>query len=419
MVNRTPPTSRHFEFGLNDGTFGLLALAFFLLGVVMWSALGPNVEKTDFSLTYVGAKLVHDGMAHDLYNIEQQQKLRDSLFRRPSPLFFEHPPFEALILSPLGGLSYTTAYRTWGILNAAILWCLVLFLRPHLPWPGEHLGYICLWVLFAPVIVSLYQGQSSLLVLASYSLAYLFLKIRKDALAGLALGIGLFRFQFVAPFALIFLFRRQWRVLLGLVASALFFALLSFLTVGWTGIATYIRFVLTIASNPQNESYGSAVDMPTIHGLVYAMLGRAMNHVGLNVIVVLLSLGLLGWVARRWRAAVGRSTDLMFATSVAASLVSGSHMFTHDFSPLVVAMFLAAANVSGASVTPRGSRYRFVIWIVLAILWAFPVYFLLVASHRMYLLCPVLLFFIYCVVQLAAELERHPGSDTVPVATGA
>lgn len=416
MFNRTSTTSRRFEFALNDGAFGLLALAIFLLGVVMWSALGPNVEKTDFSLTYVGAKLVHDGMAPGLYTIEQQQKLRDSLFHRPSPLFFEHPPFEALILSPLGALPYKTAYLIWGLVNAAILWCLVLFLRPHLPWPGEHLGYISLWVLFAPVIVSLYQGQTSLLVLASYSIAYLLIKNRKDSLAGLALGLGLFRFQFVVPFALIFLFRKQWRVLLGSVATSLFFALLSFLTVGWSGIATYIRFVLTIASNPQNQSYGSAVDMPTIHGLVYAVLGRAMNHAGLNVIVALLSLGLLGWVAWRWRTADSKSTDLMFAASVAASLVSGSHMFTHDFSPLLLAMFLAAANVSGTSVTPQGSRYRFATLLVLAILWAFPVYFLLVASHRMYLLCPVLLLFIYCVSRISENFE-HTRSDTALVAT--
>ena len=38
--------------------------------------------------------------------------------------------------------------------------------------------------------------------------------------------------------------------------------------------------------------------------------------------------------------------DLMFAAAVTASLLSGFHMFTHDFSPLILAMLVAAGQIS-------------------------------------------------------------------------
>src|SRR5436305_10882163 len=111
--DRTEP--RGFALGLNEATMGLLAAAILLVGAVLWTARGPNVEKTDFSLTYVGAKLVHDGLGNRLYDPAVQTQLRDSLFRQPVPLLFEHPPFEALLISPLAAHSFRTAYLVWGL----------------------------------------------------------------------------------------------------------------------------------------------------------------------------------------------------------------------------------------------------------------------------------------------------------------
>src|SRR5438034_6039504 len=150
-----------FVAGLNDGTLGLAMAAILLATAVIWAAHGPNVEKTDFSLTYVGAKLVHTGFGGRLYDIALQKQTRDTLFQHPSPLFFEHPPFEALLLSPLAALPFRTAYLIWGLFNVAVWVLLIFFLRTHLPWPREELGYLSLWLLFAPLGVALYQGQSS------------------------------------------------------------------------------------------------------------------------------------------------------------------------------------------------------------------------------------------------------------------
>jgi Glycosyltransferase family 87 len=398
--------ARRFTFAFNDGTLGLLAVSVLLFGAALWAVRSPSVEKTDFSLTYVGATIEHEGLGRSLYDITLQKLVRDSLFRHPSPLFFEHPPFEALLFSPLATLPFRTAYAVWALCNATIWLVLIVILRRHLPWPTDDLGYLFFWLLFAPLWVALYQGQSSLLLLALYTITFVKLKFGQEFVAGLALGLGLFKFQFVLPFALIFLFRKKWRFLCGFGTTSIFLVLLSLLAVGWSGFIGYLRFLLAIGSNPQNESFGSAVDMPTIHGLVYASLGQKISHLELNVLVMSLSILLLGLVAWRWTRPYSRASfDLMFAAALAASLVAGSHMFTHDFSPLILAMFLAAAGFSGSAgkalVWPR-----FAMASSLVLFWAFPIYFVFVAWHCLFLMCPVLLLFTWAALRNVQPIGR-------------
>jgi hypothetical protein len=397
MSNSPQYSSSHgFVPGLNDGVLLLAGAAILLFAAVFWTARGPNVEKTDFSLTYVGAKLVHDGMGHDLYDLAIQKHVRDSLFMDPVPLLFEHPPFEAFILSPLADHSFRTAYLIWGCINASVWLALIALLRRFLQWPRENVGYICMWLLFAPLWVALYQGQSSLLLLGFFSLTFVFLKCDMPLMAGGALGLGLLKFQFVLPLVLVLLFCKKWRFIVGFATSAFVLLLLSFAAVGWQGLLSYGRILFAIGSNPQNVSYGSGVDMPTIYGLVYALFGNRLSHAELNVVVALLSLGLLGWVAFQWQSVEtvsNPSFDLMFAAALAASLLSGSHMFTHDFSPLILPLLVVApylkTSCSQAKLPTLVTRFASVLF------WTAPLYFLFVKWHCLYLMAPVLLGFIW------------------------
>jgi glycosyl transferase family 87 len=384
-LGRTTPSS---GVGLNDLTIGVFGAAVLLFGAVLWSANGPHVEKTDFSLTYVGAKIVHNGMGSRLYDIGLQKQVRDATFLHPSPLLFEHPPFEAVLLSPLAALPFRTAYLIWGLLNGSIWLAFMFVLRPYLPSPREDLGYVILWLLFAPLGVALYQGQSSLIVLALYAASLVLLMHSHEFAAGVILGLGLFKFQFILPFALIFLFRKRWRYVLGVAASGVCLTVLSVSVIGWRSIVQYLRFVLVIGKNPQNLSYGSAVDMPTIHGFVYAVIGRVVSPMMLNVIVAGVSIFLLAWIAWNWPDG-DPANPSMYAAAISACLLAGSHMFTHDFSPLILSLFIAAATVHMFS--KRG--WRAVMFSTLIVFWLPPVYFILVGTHLLYLMCPLLTLF--------------------------
>lgn len=400
--NAPPP----FTLGFNDGTLGLLIAAVLLYTAVLWTANGPNVDRTDFSLTYVGAKIVHTGTGGQLYNLELQRELRNSLFHRPVPLFFEHPPFEAWLLSPLAACSFRTAYLVWGLVNATVWLVLIVVLRRYLPWPRESLGYIFFWLLFAPLGVALYQGQSSLLVLASFAMAFRLLKRQKYFSAGIALGFGLLKFQFVLPFALIFLLRRKWRFLGGFALCTSALMLISIAVIGWNGVIGYARFLFAIGTNPQNVSFGSGVDMPTIHGFVFALTGGRLNGLALNVVAAALSIALLARIALRWERAEDHSTfDPTFAAAVAAALLSGSHMFTHDFAPLVIPMFLIAAQISQKKNQSTNYVACLALRSTLVLFWMFPIYFLLVKWHCLFLMAPVLLVFVWAAMKQTEGLQ--------------
>jgi hypothetical protein len=170
-----------------------------------------------------------------------------------------------------------------------------------------------------------------------------------------------------------------------------------------------------VSNNPQNLSYGSAVDMPTIYGFVHAVFSKKIGQTELNLVVALLSLALLVFVARKWGpGAEGGRDDLMFASAIAASLLAGSHMFTHDFSPMLLALFLAGANF------PPRCHYglRSALAATMMLFWSFPIYFFLVARHCLYLMCPILLLFAIAAVLASRHTTQNASTEVQVVTAG-
>ena len=403
------------EIGFNENGAIFLGIAVLLLGAALWAATGPITEKTDFVLTYFGAYMVHQGEGAKLYNVDEQIKVRNSLFKHPNPLIYEHPPFEALLFAPLAGLPFRGAYLIWGIVNATIWLILPYLLRSHAPVPRDLFGYFALWLLFAPLGVALFQGQTSLVLLLVYTVTFLSLKRGRDLRAGWWLGFGLFKFQFVLPFALIFLFRRKWRFLAGFLLSATLLGILSLITVGWQGVLGYFELILNASRMPANQSYGSAVDMPTLYGFMYALLGNRVNLGTLTVAVGVISVFLILLVAWSWsrleRRNSARAFDLMFSAALAVSLMTGLHMFTHDFSPLMLAMFLAAKHFPGQ----ERPAVRLALATALALLWFPPIYFILVAWHGLYMMFHILVAFAVLMFNMARG-TRIPAGGVIALA---
>jgi hypothetical protein len=406
--------ARRIDIGLNENGVVLFGAAILLFGAVCWASFGPLREKTDFSVTYLGARIVRQGDGARLYDLGEQETLKQALYKDKNPLIFEHPPFEALLLSSLAALPYQTAYLLWGLLNALIWLVLPYILRPYAPVPRETLGYFALWFLFAPLGVALFQGQPSLILLLLYTLAYINLKRGRDLRAGLLLGLGLFKFQFVLPFVLIFLLRKKWKLLVGFLASATMLGSLSVIAVGPRGVVSYVGFLLKIASNPHNASFGNAIGMATVGGFVHSVLGHIAGTRTVDFIVGAVSLFLILFTAWRWRRldreGRGDSSDLMFAAAVVVSLVDGFHMFAHDLSPLLLAMLLVAAHFP-----PKGRpALRLALGATLALLWIPGLHFGLLALHCSYLMFPILVVFGVATLRLA----ERPGLVTTQKSLG-
>ena len=401
-----------------EGMFGLVGLTILLVAAVVWTARGPRTEKTDFAFTYMGATILHSGQAERLYDRDFQVQTRDALFVDPNPLLYQHPPFEAFLLSPLAAYSFRTVYLIWGLIGV-VAWVLTLFaLRPYCHWPQQDLAYICLWPLFAPLGVSLFQGQSSLLVLAFIAAGFVLLKKGKEFPAGLCFGLAMFKPQVALPLLLVFLFGKRWAVVAGGAVTSSVLVGLSVVAVGFRGLEQYASFLLNISRTPRDLSSGSAVDMGSIHGFLFAVVGRVIRPSAVSLISVVLSLMLLSFVAKRWKNQ-SQNLDLGFAAAVAASLVAGDHMFTHDFGPLMLAILLVGAQVFANGPIPGETRaVRRGLKSLLAFFWCFPIYFVLVAWHSLFLLAPLLVLFGVLVLLLANEAEGLMPAGTASASMG-
>lgn len=382
-------------------TLALFASGVLLLSVILLVDRPPLNEKTDFSVTYIGTRMVYLGLGPKLYDLSEQEKLKKQLLPDAQPLIFEHPPFEALLLSPLGSLPYKTAYLIWGLVNITLWLFQPFLLRPYFRAPKDDLGYLLLWLLFLPLGATLFEGQSSLVVLLLYSMTYIQLRRGRDLRAGVVFGLALFKFQFAIPFALIMLLRRKWRFMQGFLATAGALGMLSLLAVGWHGILTYIALLVDIAAHPENASYGSVVGMATVGGFVHPIFGKILGHGAASLIVAGVSICLILWTA--WRpgkisfAAEQRASDLMFAAAVIVSLAVSLHMFTYDLSPLLLPMLLVTTHFPER----RNTVLRIVLGTALLLLWMPPIFMLLLARHTVYFWFPVLMLFLIGIFRLA------------------
>jgi hypothetical protein len=403
--------SLSFETGV-----ALVAAALMLLGALYWSAKAPMVQKRDFSVTYLGCLMVHLGMGPKVYDLSEQRKLKASILPNSEPLIFEHPPFEALLLSPLAKLPYRTAYLLWGVINIAIWLILPILLRPYAPVPQDSLAYLGLWLLFAPLGVTLFQGQSSLIVLLLYTFTFIFLKQGRDFRAGMALALALFKFQFAIPMALIFVLRRKWSFIRGFLTMGSILGGLSVFGVGWSGIRNYLHLLTAIVFHPDNSSFGSAAGMVTVEGFVHAIFGETLSRSLVFLIVSGFSGLLILLTAWQWNRPADsqqeRHEDVMFGIAIIVSLVTGFHMFTHDLSPLILALLLMLAHLSDSDGLLRGVLRGCVV-----VLWIPPVYFALLAWHHIYLLFTVLLVLTIGMMRLASlptnTVSNHAGPERI------
>src|SRR5579872_7173936 len=254
----------------------LVALAVLIAGAALWTAREPQVERTDFSVTYLATQILHRGENTDLYDLSEQRRVKATLYRYAEPLIFEHPPFEALLMAPIGRLPYQRAYLAWALMNGMVWLTLPFLLRPYCPRPVDQTAYLAAWIFFAPLGDAFFQGQPSIVLLLIYVLSFVALKRGSEFLSGMLLALGLFKFQFVVPFALIFLFRKRWKFLKGFSLAAVALGLLSLIAVGWRGLAGYTRLLLAIGAHPTDLSYGTTAGMATLMGFAQALLSHAL-----------------------------------------------------------------------------------------------------------------------------------------------
>jgi len=404
MTSDMPPTRREVLTAVG------LAAAFLSSLFLLTAALGA-VGRTDLAVQYTGGWIVGHGDASRLYDLREQEIIERQLFRREHLLPYVHPPFQALLLAPLARLSPVKMYVLLGLINV-LLWLLFQhLLRPYTPVPRNPYRYILLCSLFPPLWIALVQGQSTVLLLVLLSLTFACMKSGQDFLAGIFLGLGLYKFPIVLPFALICLLSRKWKLIGGVAAAASLWGVLSIIAVGPSGLRSYASLLFDIFKNPNDPAYWSMRvwdEMPTARGFFTVLLAGRVPAICINALLAAVSISLILLAAWRWRQEDGsggeHSMGLMFAAALTISQVTALHLYSHDLTLMLLAILL----VIGSSQWLQRSGQRMILLACLVILYAAPLYVLLLKWKAMYVLAAVLVAFALAAISLARKADLPP-----------
>ncbi len=317
-----------------------------------WGAI--KIGFPDFSIFYTAARIVASGQGSQLYSDHLQESVQRSFSPavavRGSMLPYYHPPFEALLFLPLQYLPYLGAYAVWFAINAAAVVAACLVMRRNLPLLAAWPRWLCVLAGFAylPVFIALVQGQDSILVLLSYTLAFAAMRHDRDFAAGAWLGLGLVKYHLILPFVLVLVLARRGKCLAGILTVAAVLAVLSWMAVGWRGLLSYPGYVWHSEHSQKyawNALQGARSDLSLVtnlKGLLFSTL-HGTDLAVIRVLLVILSFAVLTLAYRGWKQGARRGPrglQLAFAALVIATVLVSYHTFTQDLSLILLAMAL-------------------------------------------------------------------------------
>ena len=333
----------------------------------------------DFTAFYTAGKILSRGQGPSLYDRrlqwEIQSEFASTVSIRNGPLPYIRPPFQAVLFLPLAYLSYSHAFLVWlGIKLGLLLYIAFLLSRnsigspllsPWITWP--------LSLAVAPVAMDLLQGQDAILFLLICVLFFVALSRGSGLTAGIWLGLGLFKFHLILPVLAVLLLRKQARLLIGFLATALCLLLISAVLVGWKPLLFYPRYLWNISQTP-GSGVIPAVGMANLRGMM-CMLSQS-PHWLLVADWLYLPLAFFGLTTAIVLWPVRRENRTYFAAGfcfswVVAILVS-FYFSGYDMMLLLLPLFLLARPVGSSGQVPPYDKW--VLAITLGFLLLMPIF---------------------------------------------
>lgn len=291
----------------------------------------------DFIAFYTAAQIIRSH-PEKLYDIPTQRAIQlQWLPQLPMDLHWHYvyPPFFALLLKPLGRLSYLHAYWTWVMVSFLLYVLSIWILASLLPSASSRLRDIFLIAVPAPAFFwCVMSGQTTALSLLLWTLAFYLIKRGKRLLSGMALGLLAYRFQFLIVLAPVFLLKRFWKVILGLSISSLVLVVVGGLAFSFQSYVDYLGAV-RILSERIGEKLHPLPKYVSLYGFFRPLLPDSVA-IGLTILVAVL---LVRWLARMWQGRVvpeQPAFDLQFSMAMTVTLLVMYHSLVYDLLLLAI-----------------------------------------------------------------------------------
>lgn len=289
-----------------------------------------------------------------LYDFSLQQKIQNHFWPDRGAFYISvYPPYTALLLSPFALFDPLTAKILATCLGFAFLLSSLQVVGKTLPFPPVISFFFLL--AFAPVFISIASAQNTTLSLLLYSLALRFYSRNSksgDALAGIFLGLWLYKPQFAIPMIVFPLMAFRFWTLLGVIPVAILYAVSSTMLLGpswlnqWYDAASAFGFINYEINSDQMISIIGFFDS------IRRSLGSTEVTVFLRSGVVCSGL-LLGFLVRQFFLARGTPQKFMkaYVDAAPALLLLSPQTLFYDLGIASIALLYSVRRKSDRSIT--------------------------------------------------------------------
>ena len=294
-----------------------------------------KVKGTDFLHMYVIGSLAHEQRWNELYDVRAQYARTQSVAPTSHETLFVpvESPQMALLFAPLAVHAYTVALAMW--LAATVLLyaaCCLLMWRECKALHGHGYVVAASCLAFPGLFSVVLHGQLSGVSLACLVAALLALRGGRKFLAGLALGLLVFKPHWAVTAGAVFLVAREWRVVAGIAIAAIGQVALTYAVVGSSVMNAYWR---VLRSLPRIVDLLEPIPGDSLKGFFQAFAPSQPVAFALYGVAALVTLVL---TARIWRSRA--SFEVRCSAVVLALVLANPHVNGYDLLLLAPVYFL-------------------------------------------------------------------------------
>jgi Glycosyltransferase family 87 len=212
--------------------------------IIMLLASPANNQDRDILQEYLMAKALVTGVNPylPLNRLATMFIGQFPFLTHPAP----HPPFIAILATPLSVFNLNQVITVWFIIELACLmaiaWMLVVLWKGKVDWVPAILIFFLLLAWY-PVMVDLLYGQLTILLTTLLLAALLALRSNKKVLAGVLIGLSVAIKMYTWPLIIYFALKKDWRTFISSITSLIGFNLLALTIMGIGPFSDYFLHV--------------------------------------------------------------------------------------------------------------------------------------------------------------------------------
>jgi len=332
----------------------MLALVLWGVCAVDYAAPGlfdraGNLKFQDFVQFPISARLIAQGRTDQLYDDRVLADGITEIVGHPTTIYLRYfyGPQVAALFAPMRQLSFLVQAEIWVALSLLMYFACVYLIWKSCGGLRGSPEFVALCAIAYPSVFHfLVRGQISALPLLFLTLAYLAFRSGREWMAGLALGVLVFKPQFLVAIPVVLLLAKAWKPLAGLIVSASAQLALTLAAFGPPVMRAYFHMLLRSAEQPgTTELRLSPIQMHSLRDFWLLLISWSSEgwsgEVGTAwALYALSSLAVIAMAVAVWRSS--SPLTLRYSALLLAAVLVNPHIYIYDLLALAPALLLLA-----------------------------------------------------------------------------